>query len=256
MGFYLQRYRRAWSIHRRFSLLVPLVLALYLVLAALFDTTFVVTKELTSYSADIPVSEASRPVGAQRLGDLVADPALLFIDRFALMELREQLELSEGLADFEGPEEIRRIVATTLSLMVTGDLRLLIGYTGKDLHLGQFLISFYSDRLMRRIAEGISRVPAEESRSPAELQPSDRISVVRDRSLWSSDRLVPAVIVVLVSLISLMVLIGVLESLDPSFKSDRQIAHYLNMPVLGSIPDAEPLAGILAPKEKDGVARR
>jgi len=58
---------------------------------------------------------------------------------------------------------------------------------------------------------------------------------------WSSERLPRALLIGVLSLLAVLLLIGVLELSDPAFKSERQVARYLDLPVLGSMPDADRL---------------
>jgi hypothetical protein len=57
------------------------------------------------------------------------------------------------------------------------------------------------------------------------------------RALWRSDRAAPVAQALIISLIAVIVFLGVLEWSDPAFKSERQIARYLGVPILGSLPD-------------------
>jgi len=49
----------------------------------------------------------------------------------------------------------------------------------------------------------------------------------------------------LISIFCILILIGVMEWNDNSFKSERQIGRYLNMPVLGSIPDLNRMSKLM-----------
>jgi capsular polysaccharide biosynthesis protein len=47
-----------------------------------------------------------------------------------------------------------------------------------------------------------------------------------------------------------MLIISLLELTDPAFKSERQMARYLEMPVLGTMPDVQRLAEQAQPTER------
>lgn len=62
------------------------------------------------------------------------------------------------------------------------------------------------------------------------------------RALWRPERLVPSVTILFISLCIMLLTLITLEWMDPSFKSERQVARYLGVPILGSLPNLEKLA--------------
>lgn len=248
MGFYLKRFWRAFRIHKKWMLLVLPALGLYLVYAALTDVDFLVYEEFSPYSSDMPVAAGDSPVAVLRLGDLVADPQNLFLDGFALARLQKDPGL---LAAYGGqPDEatLRRILPSYLRLAPSSDpAELRLSYEGPDGALGRALVDFYSERLIKRVDEGMVRAQRTgDSTAAVRLQPLGDLVVVVKRTPWSPERLVPAIGVLILAFVGVIVLIAFFELSDPSFKSERQMARYLGVPVLGAIPDAEPLAKRLA----------
>ncbi len=248
MRFYLKRFWRAFRIHKKWMLLVLPALALYLIYAALTDVDFLVSREFSPYSSDMPVAASDSPVAVLRLGNLVADPKVLFLDGFALSRLQKDPGL---LAAYGGqPDEatLRRILHADLTLVPSQTLAgLRLSYEGQDEALGRALVEFYSERLMKRVEEGVARAERTGGSTAAvRLQPLGDLVVVVKRTPWSPERLVPAIGVLILAFVGVMVLMVILELSDPSFKSERQMARYLGVPVLGAIPDAEPLAKRLA----------
>jgi hypothetical protein len=130
-----------------------------------------------------------------------------------------------------------------LSPADTTTLRL--SYIGKDARLGRILVAFYTERLMKRIADGWTRTNGAATSSPFAIQPAGTIITVGTRSIWSADRWLPTGIVLFLSTLGVLVLIAIFEITDPSFKSERQMARYLELPVLGTLPDADSLTGTL-----------
>lgn len=241
MRFFLKHYGKTLRVHRKWALLALLPFVLYLIFAAFDDVTFNISQELSPFSPDSPVAASDSPVATVTLSELIADPDLLFLDAFALMQLKQELGLQDRGAGPSDDNDLRRAVHSTLSLSVTEDPRLRLSYTGKDAKRGRILVTFYTSRLLKRIQEGTARAQVRGMQAPLEVRPSGDLAVVGMRSIWSADRILPATVALLLSALGAMVLIALLEWSDRSFRSERQMARYLGLPVLGTMPDAEPL---------------
>jgi len=251
MGFYLRRYGNALRAYKPWMLLTVLAVILYLGIAALTDITYSVYQDFEPHSGDIPIAASMSPVDTITINAVAADPDLLFLDSFALTTLQNKLELMATPHSGADNNALRRLVHTTLALSATPESGLRLSYTGKDLALGSILVGFYTDRLLRRIDDGFARAQPQRVQTPGPFRTAGDLLVVAKRSVWSADRLRPALFVLLLSFLGLVVLIGLFELADPSFKSERQIARYLGLPVLGAIPDAEPLVRTLPDRRND-----
>ena len=244
MDFHLKRYGNALANHKKWWFLVLAMLGLYLLFAAMTDVTYRVSRILSPYAPDIPVAAANSPRETLKLQDLVADPDLLFLDEFALARLRNKLTLLENHGDLGDEKALHRLVHHELSLALVGGTDLRIIYTGKDAVVGDLLVAFYTARLTKRIEDGLARIKMSPAVTP--LAPVGDVVLVAQRSQWRADRLLPATLVVLLSSLAVMVLIAIFELLDPTFKSERQMAGYLELPVLGTLPNASPLLRTIA----------
>lgn len=244
MDFHLKRYGNALANHKKWWFLVLAMLGLYLLFAAMTDVTYRVSRILSPYAPDIPVAAANSPRETLKLQDLVADPDLLFLDEFALARLRNKLTLLENHGDLGDEKALHRLVHHELSLALVGGTDLRIIYTGKDAVVGDLLVAFYTARLTKKIEDGLARIKMSPAVTP--LAPVGDVVLVAQRSPWRADRLLPATLVILLSSLAVMVLIAIFELLDPTFKSERQMARYLELPVLGTLPDASPLLRTIA----------
>ncbi|TCT22914.1 hypothetical protein [Thiobaca trueperi] len=240
MIFYLKRYFAALWLRRKWMVLVFAPLFIYLVFAALRDDSFIITQDF-SYAGEVAVSASNNPAATITLDALVSDQDLLFLDAFALAQLQKRLELMKEGAGIPAESELRRLVHSVLSLTRESDSIIRLSYHGQNAELGGALVAFYTERLLKRVDDGRVRVRSDTGSSASTLNTSGGMVMNGMNALWNPDRLVPASVVFFIALLGLMLLVGLFELLDPSFKSERQIARYLGLPVLGAIPNAEPL---------------
>ena len=60
----------------------------------------------------------------------------------------------------------------------------------------------------------------------------------------------PLLLSLFLSVLGVAGLLWALEWMDPSFKSERQIARYLDVPVLGSMPDLNKITNSMTPQDE------
>ncbi|NEV64615.1 hypothetical protein [Thiorhodococcus minor] len=238
MIFLIKRYTESFKHYWWLLFLALLPPALYLISQIYLDKTFVVSQEL-SYSGKVQI--AKNPVESLSLEQILADPHLLFQEDFALSQLGKNVRLfrlieSSRLSDVE----IRRLIDSTLSLSQPSGQTILFSYQGRSEALGKLLVDYFVTRLTKRaeVASARSRSPAAAGTTLATVGPQQ---VAIERVLWSKQRLGPATVILVISLLLVLIAIGLAEVFDQSFKSDRQIARYSGLPILGSIPNAGPL---------------
>lgn len=245
MRFILSRYFHAVS--RRLTWLPAALIpvALFLAGAALLPARHQVEQSIRIESGT-PVARPSSPVDFEPAERLVSRGDFLFDN--------ELVGILEARIDFPGvpmnelPLRLRREIQRTMQAGWEGENLLKISYSGKDPGFGRTLVEFFASSLITRAEEGRLRATSQpRSRSleagvnlestPAQLVGGLIQSV--DRRLWTAERLEPAVMVFLVSLFVILFVIGLIEWFDPAFKSERQVVRYLDIPILGSIPDLD-----------------
>lgn len=249
MGFFLKRYSEALKRHKGWSLLIPVLILAYLIYAAVHDVRYTVSQDFAGYSGMLPVAASNSPIGMFTLDELVSHPELFFLDTFALTQLRNKLGFLESPGAQADDIALRRLLSRAMSFSQDGETGLALCYIGKNPMLGRVLVSFYSDRLLKKVNEGARRI-TQGAVKPLDLSSAGELNVSRERLLWSEDRLLPSVSIFLFSSIVMLVVIGIREMADPSFKSDRQVARYLESPVLGVMPDVGLLAVNLLEEER------
>ena len=241
MGFYIKRYLAAFQERKHWTLMALVPVILYLIVAALRVDSFAVTQDFT-YSGDLRIAATNSPVNTLSLETLLADPDQLFLDTFALSQLQQRLELQDSAGILPTGQELRRTAHGSMRLASDSDSRLRLTYEGSNARLGEAMVDFYGERLAQRIEDGAARHPASEAAAPYSFQADGGLSVVGMTTPWSAERLPRVALILVLSLLAVLLLIGILELSDHSFKSERQIARYLDLPVLGSMPDATRLA--------------
>jgi hypothetical protein len=118
---------------------------------------------------------------------------------------------------------------------------------------------------MSRSKEGVVRTirnqnRALESGSTPQTQPQNaegnkpatlvgELQIQEHRALWRSERIMPSGVILLVSLLIWCIAAGIAEWLDPSFSTERQVSRYLNIPVVGVVPNMGPLIHRLESKK-------
>lgn len=241
MVFYLKRYWQALRRHYGWLFLAFIPVILYLLFAALNKDTFVITQDF-SYQGDVPVAAADHPVRTQSLSALTASPDGLFLDAFAIDQLEQRLHLETSWAALT-QSDLPRLVNASMHLDKTDDDLISLYYQGNDGELGQRFVAFYTKRLMNRVSDGAVRATAARTLDPSwRFEPAGTTRVMAFATPWNPQRLVPASLLFLLSILGIMIVIGILDLLDNSFRSARQVARYLEVPVLGEMPDVTALS--------------
>lgn len=248
MHFNIKRYFHGLSTRRSLLLLILLPPLLYLLLGALHYDRFSVNQSI-SISKDAPLVLSAAGADITNIEKIISNPEIFFQNNYAVRQL--YTNLYAGTAVYRADRQFRTLLDTVGSTMSftesTGNL-VKINYNGRDERMGRILVSYYSQRLMSKAREGIarSRVKLEENKMPAL---TGGIAVEKYRAFWRAERTVPFVLTAIFSVIAILVLIGVLEWSDPSFKSERQVAQYVDLPILGSLPNLNKIYAVLQKTE-------
>lgn len=244
MHYYMKRYIYGLSRRRLWLLLIILPPLAYLVSSSIRSDRFTV-KQNISISKNTPVALESSPAGFRPMGEIVSHPDDFFMNNFAIRRL--YTNLYAGTAVYRADRQFRFLVDTIkndLSITMTAEDTLRIAYYGKNQNFGQELVTYYSKRLLRKAAEGLARSKLGDDKSKVPFS-MDGMEVEEHRALWRPERLLPFVLISIVSLMGVLVLLGLLEWSDTSFKSERQVARYLGLPILGSMPDLNKISAAL-----------
>lgn len=248
MHFNIKRYGHGLSTRRSLLLLILLPPLLYFLFGAMHFDRFSVNQSI-SISKDTPFAHSAMGAGITKIGNIISNPDSFFLNNYAVRQL--YTTLYAGTAVYRADRQFRTLLDTVRSTMSfktpTGNL-VTISYYGPDERMGRILVGYFSQRLMSKAREGIarSRVKLQENEMPAL---TGTINVDKYRAFWRAERALPFVLNVIFSIIAVLVLLGVLEWSDPSFKSERQVAQYVDLPIIGSLPNLNKIYAVLEPHE-------
>ncbi len=247
MVFNIRRYLLALTRHLHWLFLALVPLAIFLLVTGVKPDRFTIIRSLKVDPVS-PVAVTTSPVDTVTLRSLVAVPKQFFTDRLALAGWRRFAETDPDLSRYDFRD--RRVMAAaieSLALKFVDGGRLELSSYGPDPVLGEKLVNFYMNRLLSRLRAGFYRKPAAELaggkfKTPDQLQ-LDKTDIQRisHRSWWRPERAGTAALVTIIPLLLILLLIGIKEFLDPAFKSGRQAARYLELPILGFVPSLDPI---------------
>jgi len=259
--FFVKRYFHGIATRRVWLLLVFLAPLTYGVLSALTADRFSVTQEI-EISKDVPVALASSPVDFAPMNQVVAHPKNFLQDSLALREI--YADLYGGMNPDQADRRYRiltQAVDKDLSLTMVSDGIAKMAYYGDDQKVGKTLVGYYARRLVERAQTGLARKKQQsfkrefsqqniQERSSAVsnlglVSLSGNMNVEAHHALWRPDRFALLAWIFAVSLLAVLFLLGLLEWADPALKSERQIARYLGLPILGSMPDFNKVSAAL-----------
>lgn len=242
-------FRRYWQSLKRYAplfLLTPIPPLLYLALAATVPDYYTIRQSIR-ISPDAPVSLSGQDSQVVRASEIVEDPGLFLGDWTLVRELNDLLRSSQDLERFD---QFRFDLLKALQLRRPVRGRIEVTYRGTRRELGELCVDYFARNLLRRAEMGrlrstslsreqLLKAGIRRTATPAQLDGG--LVVESQRNFWRSDRLEPTVLVFLISVALVFFVIGLLEALDPSFKSERQVGRHLGVPVLGSLSDLDAL---------------
>jgi hypothetical protein len=249
MYFNIKRYFYGIS-KRRFWLLLILFPPMFYIFVSASNTDRFSIKQNISISKGLPIALASGPGGLQQMKEIVSRPDSFFLNNYAVRKLYTKLYV--GTAVYRADGQYRNLLETiknSMSIKMPSENMAIITYYGENRAIGQALVSYYSDRFIQKGKEGHLRSKHKGSgfKLPAL---TGNMEINEHRSLWRSERIVPLALITFISLIGVLLVLAVFEWSDPSFKSERQMAQYLELPILGSLPDLNKISAALHTKRE------
>ncbi len=245
MKFLLKRYLHGIS-KRRFWILLVLVLpCFYLFISTIQADRFTITQSITLPDS-APIALTSKPTGFTLLKDIIANPDNFFQNSYAITTLSRDLFVKNKKNSSEEQLLIFiEAVKNNMSISMKNKEVMNIQYYGADMKTGSTLVSFYSKRLLQGAKEGLTR--SNMTLTDESLLPTLSVGlyIIEHRALWRSSRLVPMLQLIIISCLGVLALLVGMEWSDSSFKSERQLGRYLNIPVLGSVPNLDSVTNMI-----------
>jgi hypothetical protein len=262
-SFFLKRYLYKISSQRGLFILALIPAFMYLAAAAAKMDRFKIYQAI-KIAPDIPLALSNSPSDVTSIDWFVAHQDELFLDGYTLQTLGRELqkELPPQPAIMTEPQ-LMQVIKNAMSLSYEkGMLR--ISYSGVNQGMGEFLAAFYAKKIVKKAEEGVRRqemLPARQvqqqegivspiPKSPPYSELKGGLTVESEKALWRSERLPITVLLLAAGLAAVLVWIGILELLDNSFKSERQIARILRLPVLGTVPNVFTLSKVIGAERK------
>ncbi len=242
MLFNMKRYYYGVLKYRSWVWLFVFPPLVYLIISAFIPSQFVISQNI-KISSGFPVALMSSPTEYNTMEEIISSPEGFFQNTFVLRAL--YLQMNSGIGDYRTDPQFRSLVSSAkqyMSLDQLGKDTIQISYKGPDQSIGLSMVGFYSGRLIRSAMAGVKRSNAKNF-----LEPSltGEAKTKEQRILWQTERLWPLLAIMVSSLLVVLILCGVFEYKDSSFKSERQMARYLNLPILGSIPDLQRVYAVM-----------
>jgi len=261
MRYYIRQYCHGlWRIRQWLPLVFLPSVVYLLVVSAAPDRFSVIQKVAVQKTA--PISLSRTPLDVMPMSDMISRPAELFLDEFAILDLGNAVQVVPGMRKENASRNLRGVIESSMSLKPADDSSVLLNYYGRDVELGKIMVNFYTQRLVNRSRDGLvrnmrnlnragasetngaARPAGAESATMSQSQPAapeGDVSIQEYRTFWRSDRLFPSVGMLGGTLMLWLIMAGFVGWVYPTFKSEGQISRYLDLPVIGTIPDLVPL---------------
>ena len=247
MVFNIKRFIYAISKHKLWLLLVFLPPVFYIIVSAGSPDRFSIQQKI-SISKDLDLGSGSN--GVKGVKDIVSHPDDFFLNSFAVRQLYARLY--PGTAVYRADLKFQNLLNTVkdnMSIKMPSENMAMITFYGKDKETGQTLVNYYSQRFIQKVKEALAQSTHKKFNAKLPILVGNPETHAL-RSLWRSERLVPLILIGIISLFGILVILVVFEWSDSSFKSERQVAQYLGLPILGSLPDLNKISAALNSKRE------
>lgn len=244
MYFNIKRYFYGMARRKWMSVLILVIPCVFFIISAMIPDRFTVVQNV-AITADAPVALMTEPEGFMTYERLSQDSSVFFLNSYSLTKLTS--DIMTGWSEKFG-SVIGDMIKETMSLKRLNDTTVQIVYVGKSREIGEILVGFYSDRLVKKAHEGLIRSNDQGLNQKPGLEGT--MASHEMKAIWRAERLGPLLYCIAASVFLVLLLFGFIEWNDSSLKSERQIARYTGLPILGNIPDLNKVAQVIHTKER------
>lgn len=236
MLFQMRRYYFGLVKYRIWLIFFVIPPVTFLGVTALIPSKFIVSQDV-NISSDTPIASMSSPTATIPAQEFITHPENLFLNPITLRALYTQL--FPTAVDYRTDPQFRELadsVKAQMSLRKIDNHNIQFIYSGPDRLFGNAIVSFFSERFIRNAMEGIKR----SGMTPAQGQKPNMTGAATtsaQRTLLPPMFITSFLQILIASVLGALILAGILEFKDSSFKSERQMAEYLKLPILGSLPN-------------------
>ena len=247
MSYFFKRYALGVKRYKAWFLLSFLMPGLYLLSAIYAPNHHTVWQEV-QLPEEAHIAAGHDATDFVTLDEMVEQQAFFFKKSFDVNRFFNLSEKNIQLLEQERYKATMMAIRSELSLSLShGIVR--VTYQGKDPKLGTELVGYYARHLIQQARKGmpptaLAMAPEQRPRLASGLESSAM------RAIWYPNRLIPLLTLLISSILGVLVLIAALEWNDAALKSERQIARYINIPILGSLPDLNRVNQRLTHKDK------
>ena len=261
-SFFLKRYLYKLSSQRRLFIFALIPAFMYRTAAAGQMDRFKIYQAI-NIVPDIPLALSNSPSDVTTINWYVTHQDELFMDSYTFQILHRELQKElPSLPDIMTDGQLMQVIKKAMSLSYEKD-NLRIIYRGDNQGMGEFFAAFYAKKIVKKAEDGVRRQEmtlarqAEQEgkiaplpKSPPYSELKGGLAVESEKALWRNERLPITVFLLAAGLAAVLIWIGILELLDTSFKSERQIARILRLPVLGTVPNVFRLSTVIGSERK------
>lgn len=237
-------------------MLIPVGPIAYLVVSMLIESSLI-SQDISLSEDSFVVVQVSRPgkPRIKRLNEILARPDTFFQDSIALVELHDEFYPGIKFDQDKYPLiALKNTIKNNIHITSPSKETVRIFYHGKDEWFGKTVVAYYSSRLVEKAKGGrkyTSKHSEMSSNWVGNIELLNDMKIEHHYKLWKPNRFYPIVWYSLGSAFAVLAFLVIIESVDPSFKSEREMARYLELPILGSLPKLSNISNVLDRKHSD-----
>lgn len=257
MFFHLQLFRIAVAARKKYLYWAIVPAVIYLIIAAMFPHSYEISQDLRARD-EAKLAPGPSPMDLVSVQSVLSEPQSFFTTNQVLMDLREQLLTGDTLEREEWSQWmpsrfavfIKRTVRNDLTLQSSDTNMLTLSYQGQDQKLGKFLVDFYAQRLVwagqraqkrEALTSQSQGQNGDQDKAKSEISLAGELQIDSSRTLLTWERTVVALVILAACLVLALITIWLKETSRPKLYTERQAARYLDIPVLGSVPNLDRL---------------